>query len=186
MNINVGNAVNLFFPNPSLESVYFEAVANSIDANATKIWITINLPDFNDVSAFELEITDNGDGFTDKNFHKFSNLLEVDEKTHKGVGCLVFLHYFDKVDIASSYEKQLKTFTFNKYFDGKFDISDKGEEKKTTLKFSNYNKTKIREYDYVNPEKIRERLLLHFFLLFYRFKCTDRPLEIEIALSLRV
>lgn len=91
MEINIENKVNLFFPSPSLEVVYYEAVANSIDANATKIWITINLPDFNNVSSFELQIADNGDGFTDKNFHKFFYLLEVDEKTHKDVGRLVFL-----------------------------------------------------------------------------------------------
>jgi hypothetical protein len=178
----VENAIALFFPTPSLESVYFEAVANSIDANATKIWIKINLPDFNKVSSFELEISDNGDGFTEKNFHKFSNLLEVDEKTHKGVGRLVFLHYFSKVAVSSSYEKQSRTFTFNRFFDGESKTSDANEERKTTLKFSNYNKAKIREYDYVNPDKIRESLLLHFFLLFYKFKCTNRPLEIEIAL----
>ena len=147
--------ITLFFPTPSLESVYFEAIANSIDANATKIWIKINLPDFNRVSSFELEISDNGDGFTDNNFYKFSNLLEVDEKAHKGVGRLVFLHYFNKIDVVSSYEKQSRTFTFNKFFDGKSKISDVNKEKKTILKFSNYNKAKIREYDYVNPHKIR-------------------------------
>jgi phosphoglycerate-specific signal transduction histidine kinase len=83
MNINVENAINLFFPNPSLESVYFEAIANAVDANATNIWIDLSITDFNDVSTFELQITDNGDGFTEKNFYKFSNLLEVDEKTIK-------------------------------------------------------------------------------------------------------
>jgi hypothetical protein len=183
LKINLENAINLFFPNPSLESVYFEAVANSIDANATKIWIKINLPNFNEVSSFELEITDNGEGFTEKNFYKFSNLLEVNEKTHKGVGRLVFLHYFDKVDVISAYGNQSRTFTFNRFFDEKSKIVDVKEEKKTTLKFSNYSKSKIREYDYVNPDKIRESLLIHFFLLFYKFKCENRQLEIEISLS---
>jgi nitrate/nitrite-specific signal transduction histidine kinase len=79
--VNIEKAINLFFPKPSLELVSFEAVANAIDANATDIWIDINITDFNDVSAFKLQISDNGDGFTEKNFRKFSNLLEVGEKT---------------------------------------------------------------------------------------------------------
>jgi hypothetical protein len=183
MEINVENAVNLFFPSPSLEAVYYEAVANSIDADATKIWITINLPDFNNVSSFELQIADNGNGFTDKNFHKFSHLLEVDEKTHKGVGRLVFLHYFNKISVSSSYESRLRTFTFNKHFDGKSKVAEGEYEKKTILIFSDYSKAKIREYDYVNPDKIRESLLRYFFLLFYKFKTSKRPLEISISMT---
>jgi DNA mismatch repair ATPase MutL len=69
MTINVLKAANLFFPNPSLEAVYFEAVANAIDANATNIWINVKIGDFNDISSFELEISDNGDGFKENNFN---------------------------------------------------------------------------------------------------------------------
>jgi hypothetical protein len=183
MNINVENAINLFFPNPSLESVYFEAIANAIDANATNIWIDLSITDFNDVSTFELQISDNGDGFTEKNFHKFSNLLEVDEKTHKGIGRLVFLHYFNKVDVLSSYENKTRTFTFTRLFNGKNKLIDNGEERRTTLIFSNYIKSKIREYAYVIPDTIRESILRHFFLRFYKFKSDDRPLEIKISLT---
>ncbi len=34
--------------------------------------------------------------FVDRNFEKFSNLLEIEEKDHKGVGRLVYLNYFQK------------------------------------------------------------------------------------------
>jgi len=83
MNINVSNAVNLFFPNPSLESVYFEAVANSVDANATKIWIDIKITDFNDVSSF---IDDNGDkqipwGLFVQSYESFLNDAEAQNAT---------------------------------------------------------------------------------------------------------
>ncbi|MDR1149709.1 MAG: ATP-binding protein [Spirochaetaceae bacterium] len=183
MEINVENAVNLFFPSTSLEGVYYEAVANSIDADATKIWITINLPDFNNVSSFELQIADNGNGFTDKNFYKFSHLLEVDEKNHKGVGRLVFLHYFNKISVSSSYENRLRTFTFDKHFNKESKVAEGEYEKKTILIFSGYNKAKIREYDYVNPGKIKESLLRHFFILFYKFKMSKRPLEISISMT---
>jgi sensor histidine kinase YesM len=116
--INVLKAANLFFPNPSLEVVYFKAVANSIDADATNIWINIKIGDFN------LEISDNGDGFKESNFNKFSSLLEVDEETHKGVGRLVFLHYFSKIEITSFFENKLRKFVFSGSFNGDSDLSD--------------------------------------------------------------
>ena len=43
MKINLNNAVKFFFPNPSLEMVYFEAIANAIDAGATEIDVKINI-----------------------------------------------------------------------------------------------------------------------------------------------
>ncbi len=43
MKINLKQAVRYFFNNPSLELVYVEAVANSIDAGATKIDIEIEI-----------------------------------------------------------------------------------------------------------------------------------------------
>ena len=43
MRINIKNAIKLFFSNPSLEMVYFEAIANAIDAGASHIKITITI-----------------------------------------------------------------------------------------------------------------------------------------------
>lgn len=37
MQIETSKAIELFFPNPSLMSVYFEALANALDAGATEI-----------------------------------------------------------------------------------------------------------------------------------------------------
>jgi hypothetical protein len=183
LKINIINAANLFFSNSSLESVYFEAVANSIDANASKIWIEIKIDDFSNVSSFELSISDNGDGFTNKNFHKFENLLEVEENTHKGVGRLVFLQYFNKVEISSSYSDTIRNFTFSKSFDGTSKLTTGKKEKKTTLHFLDYTKSKINEYKYLKPDDIRETLLKYFFLRFYKFKADKKPLEIHISLQ---
>ena len=44
MNINIAKAIKQFFPNPSMEMVYFEAIANSLDAEADKIDLKTNLP----------------------------------------------------------------------------------------------------------------------------------------------
>ena len=96
MDINVKQAVKLFFANPSLEMVFFEAIANAIDADATDIKIQINLDEFNKPDTLTIKIIDNGVGLTDERFGKFSELLKVDEDTHKGVGRLVFLSYFKR------------------------------------------------------------------------------------------
>jgi hypothetical protein len=181
--INVLKAASLFFPSSSLETVYFEAVANSIDANASNIWINITIDDFNDVSTFKLEINDNGDGFTDYNFTKFSNLLEVDEETHKGIGRLVFLNYFKNVEIISSYENKQRHFLFNEKFNGESHIADKKNEKKTTLTFTKYNKSKIAGYNYLIPYNIKESILNHFYPLFYKFKIEKKSLNISITLT---
>ena len=46
MEIETGSAIKLFFPNPSLSLVYFEAIANALDAGATDISIEINIQSF--------------------------------------------------------------------------------------------------------------------------------------------
>lgn len=37
MQVNLANAVSIFFPNPTLQLVYFEAIANAIDAEASQV-----------------------------------------------------------------------------------------------------------------------------------------------------
>ena len=59
MKINIKQAVKLFFANPSLEMVYFEAIANSIDADATDIQIQISIKGFNKPDTLVIKIMDN-------------------------------------------------------------------------------------------------------------------------------
>ena len=42
MQVNIKQAIRLFFSNPSLDMVFIEAIANSLDADASKISICIN------------------------------------------------------------------------------------------------------------------------------------------------
>ena len=46
MEIDTSSAVKLFFPNPSLMLVYFEAIANAFDAGAKNIEINILIKNF--------------------------------------------------------------------------------------------------------------------------------------------
>lgn len=184
MKINVSNAANLFFPNPSLELVFFEAIANSIDAGATEITVDINLSSFSKPEELQIVIKDNGCGFQDRNFDKFSNLLEVEADDHKGVGRLVFLRYFKSVDVVSQYNGTKRAFSFHGKFDGEHEILDaNNSNNETTLTFKNYYKDKIKSYDYVKPLSLKRSLLFHFFPLFYSKKIKNEDLVIRINLD---
>lgn len=54
MNINVQKAAELFYKNPDFELVYFEAIANAIDAQATEITIINRLEEGNSIIIEEL------------------------------------------------------------------------------------------------------------------------------------
>ena len=72
MLIDAEDAVKIFFSNASFEMIFFEAIANAFDANATNIKINIDIADFhNPQEQFIISIEDNGDGFTDANFKNF-------------------------------------------------------------------------------------------------------------------
>ena len=184
MKTNLRNAAKLFFPNPSLEMVYFEAIANSIDANATEIKINIKIKSFLEVDTFKLEITDNGDGFTDENFRKFSILLEKESESHKGLGRLVYLSYFETVDIISSFEGKTRSFQLSDGFDGDFHLSETPlVKKRTTLNFNKYTKEKVKSYDYLKPLSIKKSIIEHFYPLLYTLKSDGKELEIKITLD---
>lgn len=184
MKTNLSNASKHFFPNPSLEMVYFEAIANSIDANATEIKIDIKIKAFLEVDTFKLEITDNGDGFTDENFRKFSILMENESESHKGLGRLVYLSYFEKVEIASSFEGKTRFFKLSDNFDGEFNINETPLNKnQTSLKFIKYTKDKIKSYDYLKPISLKKSIIEHFYPLFYTLKSEGKELEIKINLD---
>ncbi|MFY0630002.1 MAG: ATP-binding protein [Flavobacteriaceae bacterium] len=184
MDVNISRAADLFFPNPSLELVYFEAIANAIDAGSTKVDVKIKAKNLQDTGAFSIEIKDNGEGFKDENFNKFKELLKTEEKDHKGVGRLVFLKYFKTVDIESYYDDKKRTFEFDRSFDGQ-SLVEKHEEKKTgtVLKFSGYSKGKIKAYNYLRPLALKRSILLHFFPLLYQKKLAKEELLITISLE---
>lgn len=188
MKIELENAIKVFHPNPSYEQVYFEAVANSLDANANEIAINIFIESFDKQKSLEVIIQDNGDGFTDKNFSKFSKLLKVDNAAHKGLGRLVYLAYFSRIEIESIFEEWKRSFVFNSDFDGENQAFKKTRMKnnslrQTILKFSGYFKEKVYTYDFLNPQKIKESLLRQFFPLFFSIKESGRDIKFSIGLK---
>ena len=117
MQVKLSQAVKMFFGSSSLEMVFFEAIANALDAEANEITISIAVKALNQPESLQIEISDNGEGFTDERYQKFSKLFDVEESSHKGLGRLVYLCYFDDVKINSYYDKvRLREFDFNEGF----------------------------------------------------------------------
>jgi Skp family chaperone for outer membrane proteins len=188
MKVKTKQAANLFFSDTSLQYVYFEAIANSIDAGAKYINIAIDLPSFSDPGELSIVITDNGKGFDDKSFERFSNLLDKSDDQHKGIGRLVYLKYFHQVEVESIFGSKHRTFTFNDRFDGEsksddLDADSHEEKYQTKIRFTGYSKDKIYSYEYISCEKIRIAVLHHFLPRLYQLKLDKKELVIEISVA---
>ncbi|ABG58768.1 ATP-binding protein [Cytophaga hutchinsonii] len=186
MKINLKQAVKLFFANPSLELVFIEAIANSMDANATKIDIDISIDKFANQDTLKISFKDNGDGFTDERFLKFCELLKVEEETHKGIGRLVFLSYFKSVDVSSKYNNKHRTFNFSTDFDEKSIVNDITDNtKETILTFNNYYLKKISSHKFLSPPDLIKRIKEEFYPKLYSKKQEGKEFEISISLDVQ-
>lgn len=185
MDVNVKRAVKMFFSKSSFEMIYFEALANAIDAGATEFSIHITLPEASDWLNMSLELTDNGVGFTDDRFGKFKKLLDVEERTHKGLGRLVYLCYFDHVKVESVYEPlRMRKFEFSEEFAGQNETVDTTiETTGTKLTFVGFNGERIGKADYVKPSYIKKVLLENFYMKFYKAKQAGNPLTVNVSLT---
>ncbi|MBS1986199.1 MAG: ATP-binding protein [Bdellovibrionales bacterium] len=164
MDIEASSAIKLFFPNPSLTLVYFEALANALDAGATDISIDIDVQAFDKPDTLKIIISDNGDGFTEENFERFKTLLKPRDKFHKGIGRLVFLNYFERVEIASVWDKKQRNFIFKKGFDGNVPVHDAhdNQQKRTSLAFTGFLKDRVKAYDDIKPDALKPQIIEHF------------------------
>jgi hypothetical protein len=184
MKVKLGKAVKMFFGNSSLEMVYFEAVSNSLDAEATIIDIEISIESISKPETLEIKISDNGLGFDDNRFIKFSNLFDVDESSHKGLGRLVYLCYFEKISVKSVFSNSKeRSFLFSQQFEeDKFLLKDvENCENGTILTMKNYSLQKIGSSDYLIPKKIKKRILEEFYARFFQYKQRGEQIIINIS-----
>ncbi|MEN7430397.1 ATP-binding protein [Chromobacterium sp. TRC.1.1.SA] len=185
MDIETSSAIKLFFPNPSLALVYYEAVANALDAGATEIGIIISIQAFTASETLNVKIIDNGTGFTDESFGRFRTLMKPRDGFHKGIGRLVFLNYFDSVEIASEWEDKRRKFVFKENFDGNAEIellSDVVSRNKTTLLFTKFSKDKVKSYDDLKPGCLKEKIISHFLPTLNDLR--DRKINFKITIDL--
>ncbi len=161
MDIETSGAIKLFFPNTSLTLVYFEALANAFDAGATEVSIDIEIQAFDKPNTLKVTVTDNGEGFTDENFDRFKTLLKPRDELHKGVGRLVFLNYFERVEISSVWDQKKRNFIFKEGFDGNAPVLDvQGEQQnRTSLVFTGFSKERVKAYDDLNPNTLKPMII---------------------------
>lgn len=183
MEIKTSKAIALFSPNPKMELVYYEAIANAIDAGASEITVESRIDPRAGASAFEIIISDNGIGFNNKNFQKFTKLLDVDQPDHKGVGRLVYLNYFDKVKITSIFGNQKRFFEFNHAFCGDFILETLNTPlPETKLHFKHFNQKKIHTYQALTTKTLKNNVIRHFFPYFLKKKRKREYLNIRFIL----
>lgn len=189
MKINVKQAIRIFFQNPSLEMVFIEAIANSMDAGATKIDIDISIEALDKPESLKMKITDNGEGFTDERYLKFCELLKVEEDSHKGVGRLVYLCYFDKMTISSKFQNKHRVFTFDNEFDetnSDMQINNtENDIQETSILFEECTLKRLSSYNIIFPEYLRKRILEEFYPRLYLFKQEGRDISISINLDIQ-
>lgn len=172
-------AIKLFFPTATFNQVFDEAVANAFDAKATKITIQIV------AEPLSITISDNGEGFTDERFERFSRLMEPKDSHHKGLGRLVYLHYFSQVSVKSAFAKTKRTFSFSNKFDGssKTENISETETKGTSIQFDGFIRHRLRHNDDIKPENVKTKLLEHFLPLLHDMKKDGKDFTISIELS---
>ncbi|WP_053114808.1 ATP-binding protein [Marinobacter sp. CP1] len=185
MDIETSSAIKLFFPNPSLQLVYFEAIHNSLDANATEIDINIDVLSFERVDTLKITISDNGDGFNEDNFNRFKTLLRPRDNLHKGIGRLVFLNYFKKISVLSEWGNSRRSFVFKENFSGEsdYDETDVPLDKRTVLVFTEFANERIKSYDNLKPDSLKEQVIDQFLPKFQDLRTQRIPFKIRITLK---
>lgn len=173
----------------------FEAIINSLEANAKKIRVTIQqdptiFDDFSSIHSFSIE--DDGEGFTQKNIEAFSTLW-TDNKRQigcKGSGRFTWLSVFNIIQVDSFLADQNKHIhiNFDLNFDGQI-ITDnvEVEKNKTIITFSNvtdkfYHRNidgKIKDKRYSSdPQKIKQEILNYLLIKLFLLKKQDVDFEI--------
>ena len=188
MQVKIKQAIRLFFSNPSLDMVFIEAIANSLDADASKISICISIDELGKQETLKITVQDNGVGFTQERYGKFCKLLQVEDSTHKGVGRLVYLYYFDTIEVSSIFNKQHRTFLYNTSFDEAnsnmvLEPID-SQEQRTILNFSNCTLKRLSSYNSILPDSLKRMILEEFLPRFYVYKEEGKEIEIDIELKI--
>lgn len=184
MNVHLSNAVRMFYSKSSFEMVYMEAIANALDAEATEICIFIVAKSKDIAQSLQLTISDNGIGFTEERFKKFSNLFDTEDAAHKGLGRLAYRFYFDKVRVRSWYgDLQYREFDFSDDFDGKSKqqtVSKDSFSSGTELYLTDYIKAKLFTNSMIDVGYLKKKILAHFYLRLFLLKEANKNIVIKI------
>lgn len=186
MDIETEYAVNLFFPNSNFLQIYFEALANAFDAGANEINIAIESDGQIDPSHLKITITDNGCGFTDDRYDRFRRVKKPKDRFHKGMGRLVYLRYFSSVNIISCYGDKKRTFSFSHNSNEKSNVEQVqgNQEQKTVISFHSFSGQRLKKYEYLKPDYLKDEIIEHFLPLLYNKKKAGKDFHIKLRLDI--
>lgn len=186
--VNIKNIVKKFKMPITIMQTMYEAIANSLEANAENIEIilTDNITTDGSHAYSNFTIIDDGDGFTAENLESFLEYLSTHkyELGCKGVGRFTWLKVFRNVRIVSKLNESTVLINFSTDFDEE-DKSHliiepaENQEKETKITFSN---CLLEQIKYVNKSlnEIKGLILDHFAVKFYLLKKQDKKFNIII------
>lgn len=180
MKINVKNFIEKEIKLPENNKLLplYEAISNSILANANKISIFVEYFNENKIDGRRnnkiknIRICDNGEGFTDKNFNSFNSAYDSSKERGKGKGRFFFLKVCKGCHINSVFMENnvfyQREFDFLPDEEGVHSLKDKipSENNET---FTNINLNSIVENFSFDLDEIAN-LILNTFLLEFRNK----------------
>lgn len=191
MRVSLDKAVKAIYSNVKLEQIINEAIANSLDAEATLIEVNIdgNQPHSGKtIKDLKITITDNGNGFTQQSLKRFTTLYDNKDSLHKGVGRLAFKRAFQKVHIFSNNAENCEVdFEFNDNLELKDIVERKSEEKtqKTVITLSDpvndIQNIKKRNF---NSSYLKNMVLKEFFVTLFSFKKKQKDINISITANI--
>lgn len=164
MEANIEAIVN-DLQNVDIEHILYEAITNSIQANANnidiKIYQTSILEEDKTPYINKIEVIDNGDGFTENNTNSFKQYRTTFKKSFgaKGVGRFLYLKLFDKISI-DSLDKHIDFTVLN-------DVQISNIENQVSTKVI-FNKPKTNLF--INLDTIEQDIKEHFLPHFSLFK----------------
>lgn len=185
------------------EQPLYETIVNSLEANATKIEIQLERTDSLVIDGKPIApkvrgftITDNGDGFNQKNRESFLHYLSSVKLNLgcKGVGRFTWLKVFDTINVKSWTGEEFVEFSFNKDFKDEDILPQEtvSKDKKTIITFSdvttsyyscktkkNVDKRTSADLEVIK-KKIENYLLVKLFLLSEK---KDTAFEIKLMLD---
>ena len=181
--------------NPFLFCI-FETISNAlycssnsrninIDVKFAREYKTNELVKDDDNVITSVSVTDNGIGFTDENFNKFTKkLYESNHEGGKGYGRIAYLKVFNDIFIESTFIENTNHYSRNFKFDlNEIEDNKKGVEdatkSKTTIYLKNI-KPEFRDDAKFTAEYYAEQILHHFYIHLHYLLEKDIKFEIKI------
>ncbi|HRG62245.1 MAG TPA: ATP-binding protein [Burkholderiales bacterium] len=166
-NDNLANIIYGKITKFSLMNVYYEAVANALDAGASRIKVNIYLKKPNATTIIDaLEFIDNGVGFTQTNIDNYSEAAKPKDSNHKGLGRFASFMYFKKHHIDSQTGSKKVSFDFNHDFslgvDNKIE-RDEVSEPLTKIRYFDFTGSKVHDKNFYSCDYITQKLMYEHY-----------------------